>query len=669
MAEQFVKIRNGVAAPKGFHYMPNGKLMNDADHIAMFGYIDKKIDNFNFNSKDISFAGETRSFSVEGDSGAVFSLEIYDDDATPNYYDFITQAWSTTKSGLYNVEIQDGAYEFNIVFPTIQFTDATCDYNNDPTIAHDDDDGKIKVGMLVEGVGIPEGSFVKSVTSDTAFELGDTAGGGGNDVSTTGGAVTNGTLTFSGLKTYTIDLRAVTVYNIRTTHSELVEVRNEDNSININKSSGSHSSLLKKILYQDVKKLIHLSCIVPSGETGFATTVDGAVSGGTKIITDVDLVHTTKAPNVIVGDLVTGTGIAASVHALVTKVNPDGDNIKEIEINKADSIGDGVAITFTRALTGTTPGRTSTSGKQTLELSSGEDVTTDFTITITAASGRTLFASRIPTTDDLLAFKEVTIGSAALAIPGAGEAGGDLFYRWPVNNIASLSAGMALDTRNELSASINSPAFISQYQSTITGSELQERKYYTDILATTLEDVTIPGVDPVNNDVTAIDRNGRVTAQAGNLTFNLQQNSVLADDDSIRIYAYGGGQIQTMTGMGVEISNIVITPTQISTTTTGATSSSTTIPVEEMAGISTASIIRGVGINPSAENPTVSLKAAATGSGNLTASAAQTLESGQTLFFDGASNVLTMTGTISITNVAIDNTTLFFDLEKFITVT
>ena len=43
MAEQFVKIRNGVAAPKGFHYMPNGKLMNDADHIAMYGYIEKTI--------------------------------------------------------------------------------------------------------------------------------------------------------------------------------------------------------------------------------------------------------------------------------------------------------------------------------------------------------------------------------------------------------------------------------------------------------------------------------------------------------------------------------------------------------------------------------------------------------------------------------------------------
>ena len=68
------------------------------------------------------------------------------------------------------------------------FTDATCDYNNDPTIAHDDDNGAIKVGMWVTGTGIPTGSTVSSVTSDTSFEL---------SASTTGGAVTNGTLTFN----------------------------------------------------------------------------------------------------------------------------------------------------------------------------------------------------------------------------------------------------------------------------------------------------------------------------------------------------------------------------------------------------------------------------------------------------------------------------------------
>ena len=67
------------------------------------------------------------------------------------------------------------------------FTDATCDYDDDPTIEHDDDDGKIQVGMRVTGTGIPDGAYVETVTSDTAFEL---------SAATTGGAVTDGTLTF-----------------------------------------------------------------------------------------------------------------------------------------------------------------------------------------------------------------------------------------------------------------------------------------------------------------------------------------------------------------------------------------------------------------------------------------------------------------------------------------
>ena len=59
-------------------------------------------------------------------------------------------------------------------------------YNDDPTITHASSDA-IKVGMVVSGTGIPIGSTVASVTSDTSFEL---------SASTTGGSVTNGTLTF-----------------------------------------------------------------------------------------------------------------------------------------------------------------------------------------------------------------------------------------------------------------------------------------------------------------------------------------------------------------------------------------------------------------------------------------------------------------------------------------
>ena len=66
------------------------------------------------------------------------------------------------------------------------FTDATCDYNNDPTITMDST-AKLIVGMSVSGTGIPNGATVSSITNSTTFEL---------SASTTGGSVTNGTLTF-----------------------------------------------------------------------------------------------------------------------------------------------------------------------------------------------------------------------------------------------------------------------------------------------------------------------------------------------------------------------------------------------------------------------------------------------------------------------------------------
>ena len=67
-----------------------------------------------------------------------------------------------------------------------EFTDATCDYDDDPTITHDAST-RIVAGMTVSGTRIPANATVSSVTSTTAFEL---------SAATTGGAVTNGTLTF-----------------------------------------------------------------------------------------------------------------------------------------------------------------------------------------------------------------------------------------------------------------------------------------------------------------------------------------------------------------------------------------------------------------------------------------------------------------------------------------
>ena len=654
----FVKERDGVVAPAGFHYMPNGKLMSDADHIAVHGYIEKTITSFDINTKDINYLGETRSFSIQG--GGVFSLEIYDDAAgsprfAPSYYNFNTKSWSTTKSGLYNIELTE-SYEFSIDFPKIEFTDATCDYNNDPTIAHDDDDGKIVAGMTVTGTGIPTGATVSSVTSGTAFEL---------SASTTGGAVTNGTLTFAALKKYTINLHAKIADDIKTKHVKYSEVRNLDDTINLNASTGSNSDLVTKIIYQDIKKNLYLSLIAPALTQASSDTVDGTRTNNR---IELDNIATTLS-NMALGDKVTGTGIAASNHVLITKINPDNDNTKEIEVNQSVSPGDDEVIVVTPAFAGMTPnGVVSTTGQQSLEMSSGASLKTSFSITCTAPTGRTLSVSRLPNTSDLCAYTTVTFGSSALAISGEDTDSAAKFFRWPITNIARLQEGMMLDpARRGAGINTTTPATISRYNATRSDVELVERKYYTDVNSITVEDFSIDGVDSDNNPVTAINRNNTVTAQAGNLIFSAQQLDALKSDTGVRIFGHGAQQIKSLTGVDVSISDVVITPTQVSTTTTAAVNSSTTIPVTETANISTASTIRGSGVDSSVANPTVSLKSTANGPGNLTASSVQTLESGQTLFFDNASNILTITGTITIANMGIDDATIYLDVERFLT--
>ena len=119
--------------------------------------------------------------------------------------------------------------------------------------------------------------------------------------------------------------------------------------------------------------------------------------------------------------------------------------------------------------------------------------------------------------------------------------------------------------------------------------------------------------------------------------------------------------------MSVKLSDIVITPTQVKTTTSSASSASATIGLDEIGNISTASTIRGIGITASVANPTVSRKFGISGAANITASAVQTIEDNQTLYFDGASNIMTITGTITVSNMEIGDRTLFLDVERFLT--
>ena len=132
-----------------------------------------------------------------------------------------------------------------------------------------------------------------------------------------------------------------------------------------------------------------------------------------------------------------------------------------------------------------------------------------------------------------------------------------------------------------------------------------------------------------------------------------------------------------MTGIDVSLSNVVITPTQISTTTTSAPSNATSWNIASAVGIvENVSTVSGIGIDASAVDPTVTTitnVGGATwdnsGAATITVSAAQTLENGIGLKFAGASNVITISGNIKFNKVGNEDVTFSFDLEKFITMT
>ena len=227
---------------------------------------------------------------------------------------------------------------------------------------------------------------------------------------------------------------------------------------------------------------------------------------------------------------------------------------------------------------------------------------------------------------------------------------------------------MILDpARTGSGVNTTTPTLISDYKTTTTKIEIKEGVYDDYLNNVTVDDVVVEAVDAYGNDVTTVDRNGRISAQIGNIIFSKQQADALKSDSGVRIFAYGARGIKNLTGIDVTLSNVTVTPSQESTTTSGAVSGSTTIGLAEVGNISQGMSIRGVGIAASAANPTVVSKNAISGAGNVIASASQTLESGQTLYFDGGTNSVVITGSIKVSNMAIADTTLFFDVEKFLT--
>ena len=545
---------------------------------------EKVIKSFNLDTSDIKAAGEVRTFDIFGDNSAVFSLEV--------------------------------------VSPEIIFTDATCDYNNDPTIAHDDDNGRIEVGMLVSGTGIPVGATVSSVTSDTSFEL---------SASTTGGSVTNGTLTFTrgkkyynfqtnlfqttetklsnitiGTGSYTgnIAFPKVTVgaqYDIflfsetnhDTRHANYVEVRANDGSIDINSSTGSNSNLVQKVIYQTLDVTITL------GSFSFNSAVTGTI--GTQTITASRNRSVAKTPFTLTNTVTstrtltinkqpTDSDIMTFFEATVgaAGINIPGEDIYPAvtAANKVvnGAVTSGTVVTMDDDFTGLWAVGDKITGNAALDARTQATAVTVASINPSNAKQFSMSEAIAIDDDETLSFSNRRN------------------YRWPISSttkdLSKITAGIQVFPGEFFASRPQVAEYLTQ--TTVLEGEAGEYK---------VDGVRIPALDTLGQKPISVrdETTKVVTTTVGsatnpiNIVFSQQALASFSSAVSLsdaKMFAYGTSKIKSLTGYDVEFSDLAITLTKVKTTTTAAVNSSTSVPIANRDGIMDGiSRISGIGVD------------------------------------------------------------------------
>ena len=298
---------------------------------------------------------------------------------------------------------------------------------------------------------------------------------------------------------------------------------------------------------------------------------------------------------------------------------------------------------------------TGTLSTDTISINRGKNAKKSFSFITTAGATASYKILKQPEVSDILAYTDITVGAAAEVLPGETTASDTLFYQWPVDNIDKVRLGNKVHGTN-----VTSGPYITNYEDTVTINEGTENEQI-------IVKNKAPFKDTKGQKPTIV--KGLVTVQPGNIVLN-QQNAVALAGDAIKIFGYGKQSIKSITGYEVVFTNLAIALTSITTTTTSAVSSSATVPVASVNGVlPSTTTVSGIGIDPSVANPTVDSRSVTSGAGNIVLDAAQTLESGVTLTFGGgAGQIATITGNIEIVKAGTSDETIYFDLEKLLSI-
>jgi hypothetical protein len=554
-AQRLAINAQGQSAPAGYHYMLDGTLMSDAEH----GVVSSKvIESFDLDLSDLPYTREVRQFTISGDNGAQFILEIK---SGSTFYNFTTNTFQATPSRL-EVSIGSGGYRNSITFPTVAI------------------DGQ-----------------------------------------------------------YDIYLYAVP----GTTHAAYREVRFGDGSLDINGSSGSNSLMMQKVIYQYATIDLTISGYSPNGAvTGVNTNAVISTSRGkSKAKTPFSYVFTANSGSgyaVRVLKQPSSSDVLAFVPPVVgaAPVTLPGENIYP-------------AITATGTTTnqvGTTVTLSATVSS--LGIKAGDRV-----------KGNAALDAAIITVVPSLNPNDIILSSATAISNGTLLSfHNQMNFSWPVTNFADkIKAGMIVVYDG---VNVTAGTVVSDYKNQVTILEGTEKEQV-------IVKNKIQAVDTKAQKPTIV--KGLITVQPGDITFNKQQVLALAGD-TLKVGGYGEGEISRIFGWDVRFTDLAVTLTAPTTTTSGVVTGSATIGVNSREGvINNVSRVRGIGINPALQNPLITGGGGTTGSGNWTADAVQTLESGITLTIENTSRIATITGNIEILKAGTASQTLRFDLDKLLSMT
>ena len=460
-----------------------------------------------------------------------------------------------------------------------------------------------------------------------------------------------------------------------TKHAEYKEVRFGDNTVDINSSTGSNSSLIQKVIYQTLDVRITLAGISPNALVTGTVGTQAITTSRNKNIANIPFAFiftVTSLKSLVINRQPTSDDIGSYITQAIgsTPVNIKGEDIYPT-VTAADKVVNGAVtsganVTMDDDFTGLWAVGDKITGNAALDAR-----TQDTAVTVTAVNVGS--NAKVFTMSEAIAIAD----DEKLSFSSSRN------YRWPVDNIHKFVSGLKVIKGEYF---IQENVSIKEYltQTTINEGKADEYK---------IDNVRVPALDTLGAFPT-ISRNATTnistTTQSGEVVFS-DQALFSYGGVNAKFFAYGRSEIEIMTGYDIEFSNLsvllsnhsqVLDPLVtadskkvVTTTTTTAPSAATSWNITSAVGIAeNISTVSGIGVAPGAVDPTVTAITnigGATwdnsGGATITVGVAQSLSSGITITCPDAGTIATIKGNMKVNKVGNEDVRIEFDVEKFLT--